>query len=163
MSQETNNEPIKSPIEIPYDYLKRREETTTPVMQKILKLVGDNADKITFTGQFTMEEFNDRFDAVARDVKAIMAEGDIVESDRRYIFDYLSSVFSIIADNIAKEIDGHKREILSRIVGKRNPGNDKFDVDYCNYGDILTALVKVREQTGNNNEDYFFITKPNQE
>ena len=150
---------IPSPISVPFDYTKHREDTGNPAIRKILKIVADNGEKLTFSGQFQMQEFNDRFDEVAKEVIAVLVEQNIADTDRAFVFQYLSQIFMILGDNVAKQVDGHKREILSRVIGAKDPGSDKFNVDYSNFGDLLKTLIKVREETGGNNEDYFFITK----
>lgn len=153
------DESVPSPIHIPFDYTKHRENTTNPAIKRILAIVSENSDKVTFSGEFQMQEFNQRFDDVAKEIITVLVEENVAEADRSFIFTYIQQIFMILGDNIAKQVDGHKREILSRTIGKRDPGSDKFNVDYCNFGDILSTLIDVREKTGNNNEDYFFITK----
>ena len=139
------------------DLNKFRDDTTIPAMKEILQIVAQNADVIVFKGQMQKADIDKAFDDVARKVMEVMIRNNVVETNTDGMFQYLQSIFYIIADNLKKQVQGHKREILSRTLGIRNPQSDKFDVDYTNMGDLMAALIKVRKDTGDDMNDFFFV------
>lgn len=159
MSEEIkNNEDgsIPSPL-TPFDYNLYREQKTNPAMKRILQLVAEKADTLLFNGKIEFKDFNERIDVVAKDILAILIEENVAEADRRWVFEYPKQIFEILGDNIQKQVEGNTRELLSRVIGTRNPGSGKFDVNYSNIGDLFSTLIKVRKETGDKKEDYFFI------
>ena len=144
-----------------FDYDAHQENTSFPAMKEILKIAADNADKVVFSGKKTRVEIEDSYDVVAKLVVENLVKNNVPLVDYPEVFKYLVTVFQLLSDNITKQIRGHQREILSRAIGAKNPGNAKLDVDYANFADLLNALLKVRKDSGGDNNDYFTIDPSN--
>ena len=158
------NEPVREPVQSPYvepvkfDYNKLRDDTAAPAMREILKFIGESATEIVLTGEMVNKKTVDElYDKVSKKVLEILTAHNVTFSDYQYVFEYLQSIFYIVGDVVGKQRRGHEREILSRVLGAKNPGNAKFDVDYANYGDLMKAVLDTRSQTGDKPEDYFHI------
>lgn len=149
---------VPSPLTPQFDYNEFRDKTSIPAMLEILKVVADEGPTLVFKGQMQKKDIDDAYDKVASKVMEVLIRNNVVETNTNNLFQYLQSIFYIIADNLAKQVQGHKREIISRVVGVRNPGSNKFDIDYTNMGDLMAALLETRKNTGDKVEDYFFIT-----
>lgn len=155
------DEPTLSPLQPEqFDYNKLRDETAIPAMVEILKLIGDEAHTIVFTGQKQKHEIDDAYDKLSRKVIEVLVKHNVAKVDLPHCFQYFQSVIYVIEDSIKKQIQGHEREILSRTIGKRNPGSGKFDVDFTNMADLISSLFAVRKNTGDNVADYFHMPEP---
>ena len=136
-----------------------RDETTLPAIKEVLKLLNEESEKVVVSFSTTdRKEIDNIYNDFGHKVLAILSEKNVAFSDYDHFFEYLQTIFRIAQQIVMKQVNGHKTEILSRYIGKRNPASGKFDVDYSNFGDLLTSLIKVQKETGNNPEDYFTLT-----
>jgi len=160
MSQENKVDgAVESPfVDQPeFDYNKQRKDTTMPALVEIFEIFGRNAKKLAYD-EDNMAQVEDDFAAVQKEVTEVLVKYNVNRADMTYLFQKLGNIPTIIQNSIAKELNFHEREILSRFVGAKNPGTSKFDIDSSNIADIFAAVVKSREQTGGNVFDYHFET-----
>ena len=150
------NKGVLSPL-TPYDYNKHRDETIVPAMVKILKLLGENAEEIFEAWGKTPESSKEIQTKIGAQVVTILAQSGVARTDLDACMNIPQSFYVALSNIVMSQIRNHEHEIMSRVVGAKNPGNNKFDLEYSTYGDLLKSLIQVRKDTGDNVEDYFTL------
>ncbi len=143
-----------------YDYGKLRDETSLPAISEILKKLGEHSEFLPIPTKPTEEyekKSDQSYNQLMLDTFAILNGKGVGMKEYKYIFDSLKTIVGGLEEGIMQQVVGHRHEIMSRIFGTRNPGNERFDSNYATYKDLIDTLMKVREQTGGKKEDYFGI------
>lgn len=148
---------VLSPL-TPFDYNKYRDDTVIPAMVQITKLLGENAEQIYQAWGKDQEASKAIQVEMSNKVVAIMASCGVARTDLDACLNIPQSFYVALSNVVMSQIRQHEHEIMSRVVGAKNPGNNKFDLEYATYGDLLKTVIKVREETGNKVEDYFNLS-----
>lgn len=144
-----------------FDYEKLRDETSLPAGIAILKKIGEHSDFLLIPRKPTPEYENQSDESYSKlmlETFGILNEKGIGMSEYKYVFDSMKNVIAGLEEGVMQQVVGHRHEIMSRLFTIKNPGTKKFDSNYATYKDLTDTLEKIREQTGNNREDYFTIT-----
>lgn len=135
----------------------QRNETTNVAVAEVLNLIAEHGPKLIYRedmkkadGEAQMAEF----DLVAKKVLDIFTEKNVPLRDDKYVFEQLAYIIGMLQGPVLDSIASRKDEILSRVVGTRNPSTQKFDSAQITYGDLCKSLDVVRETTGGDTE-YF--------
>lgn len=135
-----------------------RDKTTGKAVGAILRLLGKNAEGLT-PSQTASEEMQEEqmklFYKVSQKCLQLCAEYDVPMKDMLMVYDAIGNMLKALKSMAEQEMQGHQLEIMSRLVGRRNPSTNLFSFDYANYKEFLAALEKVKLETGNNRDDYF--------
>lgn len=151
-----NPDAIKSPLST-FNYDLYRDETTRKAVVKIMQLIGENAESIVPTTSTPGEEIDAKFQDLSQKIMEVMIECKVPETDYKYMFESLQSVPYLLSEYIRKHCNAVQKEILSRIIGVRDPGTEKFSFEFSTLSDLFAGLEKARAATGGNIEDYYTI------
>lgn len=166
---------IASSVESPYmapekfDYNKLRRETVDPAITEILKLIGSFTDIVppTASEQGEQEQLNKEafkaHDRFSFEILQILNKNNVALTDYQYLFQELKGIFAITEKIINEQVGGHRAEIMSRLLGKRDPAFNKFDQGFATYKDLTDTVLKTRAATGDRIDDYFHITPEDEE
>lgn len=141
-----------------FDYDARRDATAIAAVTDIFKIIAAHSEFLPIPTKTTPEyekSCEDAYNASVLEIFESLEKNSVGMNDYKYVFDSLKTVISALDEQIMQQIVGHRHEIMSRILEKKNPGTQKFDSNYATYGDLKTGLEKVRNETGNKPEDYF--------
>lgn len=153
---ETKTDAVTSPY-AEFDYNKYHNETVVPAMREILHIIADNGEVFAYPGEKNREEIVDSFDVLAKQVIDCLVKHNVGLGEYQNVFESIQTSIMFLGNAIGKQRQGHERELLSRVIGGRNPGTGKYDVDHATFLDMLKGLMALREQQGGNVEDYFTI------
>lgn len=153
-----------------FDYNGLREKAVMPAIRQIFKLISEKSDVIVFDSTKNYKDveieaskvIDDTFNQMTITIMMdILSKENVSINDIDYVFERMMAIIEILKKIIGQQISGHKREILSRMLGARNPNpdNNRYDVDHATYKDLLAGAVKAKEITGNEDKDYFSNTK----
>lgn len=151
---------IPSPYtpKIQYDYNKFRDETATVAVEAILKTVLSKYDYLVAHMQDPEERrvlIDKDYEAATLDIFKIFNDNKVGISAYKYVFEMLKSVMGTLEDTIQQQVNGHRTEIMSRLLESKNPGTGKFDSSYATYEELISLLTRTREATGGKMQDYF--------
>jgi hypothetical protein len=136
-----------------------RDKTTGNAIGAILRLLGKNSEGLTpsqTASDARQEEQMKLFYKISQKCLQICAEHDVPMKDMLMVYDAIGNMLKALKSMAEQELQGHQMEIMSRLIGRRHPNTELFSFDYANYKEFLGALEKVRLETGNNRDDYFF-------
>lgn len=164
MKPETT-EPIKSPFmegEAPeqFDYNKYQDDTTIVAARLILKYMGEHPELFIFTHEEKQEDVMVKASKAAEDIMTIVAETKVPQADLSKLSDILTNAPFSTFTIISKHYNELEKELLARTMGVRDPGTNKYSREFSSIGDLVQTLIRVRNEQGNNVEDYFTVTKP---
>ena len=73
------------------------------------------------------------------------------------LFQDIKDIFTDLDTLMKDQVQGHMKEITSRIIGAKhpNPAKSRFNSDFATYADLIRTREEVKKATGNNDEDYF--------
>lgn len=137
-----------------FDYEKYQEETTNVAIARIYKVLGENADRLVFKKTASNEEVSDVQEDMAQKIIEILIDTKAPYNDHQYISDNFTVMLHTLFNIVAKRKNEIEKEFMARSVGARNPGTDQYSKEYTSFGDLCTALIKVRVEQGNKAEDY---------
>ncbi len=159
---------ISKSIESPYtdkpafNATKHWDETGIPAVGDIIRKMGELASYLPIPSMGTPEyekSSEESYQTLSLEAFKILNERNVGMAQFKNVFDSLKAVISVLEDLMMKQVTGHRHEIMSRLFGAKNPGTDKFDGNYATYQNLTELLEKTRQETGNNQADYFNITK----
>lgn len=143
-----------------FDYDKLRDTTSLPACSEILKTIGELASDLPIPNMPTAEQekaSEEAYEKLSLATFEILNKYNIGMSEFKFIFDSMKAVISALEEIQMQQVVGHRHEVMSRLFGAKNPGTEKFDSNYATYANLKNLLDKVRNDTGNNNDDYFNI------
>lgn len=150
---------IKSPFVKKFDYNKLRDDTTNVALNEFLKAIGKYNHLILPT-QETAEGkdlFAKDYDNLSLDFFRIANEHNVGIGEYEYMFKALGAIMEGIGKYTQQQVAGHRAEIMSRLLGAKNPGTDKFDQTRSTYKNLIDSLEVVRKDTGGKLDDYFNV------
>lgn len=149
-----------------FDYEVYRDQRVAPTVAAILGIFAAQGEKI-FTGAKSTPEADavteKSYEESSMQIFSVLNENKIGTAEFTYIFECLKAIITTMDTYIMQQVVGHRGEMMSRLFGAKNPGTGKFDAKYATYSDLLAALEKARQVTGNKPEDYFTVEKTPEE
>lgn len=156
--QEINKGADSKYYETDFDFTKEQNEKVRPVALEVLKLIlekGDIAIPHFGVDQERTKEHNKAIDDIAFNVLMKLNEYNVPTAYFADLFDKINASLRVIENQVHDNVAGHKTEIMSRLLGVRNPKFKTYDSRHATYKNILDLLEKVRQDTGNDTKDYF--------
>jgi len=150
---------IESPFVRKFDYNELRDETSNVAVIKALEAISKYKNLI-FLAVETPESkkaLSEDYNAATLELLNILSKNNVGISQFEYFFGALKGIMGALEKSVMTQVEGHTTEILSRLLGAKNPGTDKFDKAHATYEVLVERLKEVREATGNKMEDYFTI------
>lgn len=151
---------IESPFLAPeFNYSQTVDDAVVPAVQELLVLMGNTAAIVPSRNQTDEEkqEFLKALDAVALESFAIFNRHKVPLDYYEYLFELLTTIVRSVKEYSLMQVKGHTEEILSRLIGSKNPGNGKFDSRWATYDQLVKTLESTRKATGDNPNDYFTV------
>ncbi len=151
-----------------FDYDGHKDKRALPAIAQLLNLFANNGEQLAKINLINAtpadeEEINKTFERVTIDIFTILNANNIGTGEYKHIFDSLKLIVTAFDEYTMKQVVGHRHEMMSRLFGAKNPGTGRYDSTYALYTDLTAALMKVREQTGNEMSDYFNVEKAQEE
>lgn len=162
--EEEKTAPIESPYNkpeevSPFDYDKYQDETTIKACAEILKCMGRNAELLVFKHDAENGVIIENINKVAQEMLNIIIDCKVPSSDMQKMSDNISQIPFQLFNIISRQKTEFEKELMARFVGTRDPGTNKYSIEFAGLGDIFAALIKLRTDQGNNIEDYYTLTK----
>lgn len=146
----------KIPVGNPdYNLDLHKDNTTIKAIAAIYKVLGKNADKLAFPHDSDMKKINDDIEGVAQEIVEAIIENNVPDSDMQELMNNFQAAIQLLFTSVTKQKNGFERELLARVIGTRNPKEGTYSRPYATLGDMYAALIRVREEQGNNTYDYF--------
>jgi hypothetical protein len=156
-SQKTNE--INQPKS--FDYEELRNNTSIIAIGEIIKKMGENSAFLAIPTKASPEyqkSCEEAYEKLSMDTFKALNTHKVGMSEYKFVFDSLKSVISALEEQIMQQVIGHRHELMSRYLGTKNPGTQKFDANHATYQDLVDTLEKVRTETGGKLSDYFNMT-----
>lgn len=156
--------PVESPFmegvaPIDFDYEKYQDETTVKATILLLQCMGKNADLLIYNHDVEKDVMVENMSKVGQEMMNIIIDCKVPDIDMQKLTDMLGQIPFQLFKIISRQKNEFERELLARCIGVRNPGTKKYSREYAGLGDMFQALIKVRKDQGNNDEDYYTLTK----
>lgn len=148
--QEVKEKPV-------FDYQQYRDDTSVVAVKEIIKTLG-NYEHLVVKMKATDEEkqlVQKAYDDCSLEVFKILNEKKVSLGDYQFVFSALKSIANALEEYMMQQVNGHRSEIVSRLLGAKNPGTGKFDQQHATYKHITDLLEKSRKDTGDKLDDYF--------
>lgn len=148
-----------------HDFKPAIEKTTVEIAKTILQNYVDNIDLFVFedSSETNTDAFNADLVEKTTDfgirTMAYMATTDIPADYATYSIDKIIAGLETLKAFVDGSLRQNVSEILARTVGAKSPVTNTYAKDCATLGEVMMALKKAREVTGNNPDDYF-IKKP---
>lgn len=139
-------------------FIKHQAETAGKAGEKILKLLG-NAENLFLLSEKPedMAKYDEAYQSMLSDILEVFEEHKVGQTNYNYVFEGIKSVVSGLQQYMLTHAVNLKKEIDSRFVGAKNPLTGKYDIDHATHADLISAVIKIRQEQGDNPEDYFTI------
>lgn len=144
-----------------YDYDKYQDDTTIKAAGEILACIGKNSDKLVFKHDADNNVIVDNMSIVAQEIMNIIIDCKVADADMQKLSDNLTQLIFQIFSIISRQKTEFEKELLARYIGVRDPGTNKYSREFAGLGDMFAALIKLRNDQGNNAEDYYNVIKKN--
>ncbi len=145
------------------------EKTSVELAQIFLKNFIDNFSVFVYeindetkSPEFVKEKIEKITDFTIH-LMAVMAATDIPADYATWCIEKIIASMQVVKDNIDGRLREYNDETLSRFYGRKSPLTDSYAKDMATLGDIMLGLNRVRQETGNNPEDYAWTKKPVEE
>lgn len=152
---------VKSPYVQPkFDYDLLRDQTSNVAVRKLFETITKYKNLVIPMKQVDSDgkkAIEDDYQACTLEMFKILNESGVGIGEYKYVFRAMGAVINSLEGIMMKQVDGHRTEINSRMLGAKNPGTDKFDQRHATYKHLTDLLEKVRKETGDKREDYFEI------
>lgn len=148
-----------------HDFKPTIEKTSVELARVVLQNYVDNFDMFVYEDNDTTqgEEYTKNIVEQTTDFgircMALMATTDIPADYATYGIDKLISGLEAIKRFIDGSLRQNIDELTARTIGAKSPVTNTYAKDCATLGEVMMALKKARELTGNNPDDYF-IKKP---
>lgn len=162
MSLENENilsplQPEPAPLPTTGELLAQHQaDTAGQAALEILKLIG-TTDNLFLVSQDpeAIKKADKAYENALAEILVILAKYKVGTTNYPFIFNGIKSVVDGIFQTVQNHTSNLKVELISRAVGAKNPINGKFDIDHATHEDLINSVLKVREATGDNPEDFF--------
>lgn len=154
--------------EIAHDFKAPIEKTSVGLAQVILQNYIENLEYFVYEDneesrkpEYVANIEEKTIDFAIR-CMALMATTDIPADYATYPIDKIIAGLQALKIFIDGSLRQNADELLARTIGARSPVTNTYAKDCATMGELMLALKRVREETGNNDADYF-IPKPTPE
>lgn len=139
-------------------FIKHQAETAGRAGEEVLKLLG-NSDNLFLLSkeEEDMEKYNKAYQDMLTKILEIFSKHKVGQTNYNYVFEGIKSVVSGLQTYMMNHSVNLKKEIDSRFVGAKNPLTGKYDIDHATHEDLIQAVLRIREEQGNKEEDYFTL------
>ncbi len=144
-----------------HDFKPAIEKTSTELARIILQNYNDNVKLFVYedNAETRSPEYVANIEEQTIDfgirTMALMAATDIPADYATYGIDKIIAGFTALKAFIDGSLRQNRDEILSRTVGAKSPETNTYAYDCATLGDVMVALKKIRDEQGNNPDDYF--------
>lgn len=150
-----------------YDYNTPVEKTATEIAQFTAALLGEKAGALIIENHEKLDPeakraFEENSNDFAIEIMKHIATTDIPVDYASHAITKIITVLEILQKYIQGTIRQNKHEIISRVIGVRDPGSDKYTAEAATVGQLMLKLDEIRTSQGSNMSDYF-NTKEDQE
>lgn len=144
-----------------FDYVKLRDETTVVAAREALALLGTFEALVpkTIAGEEDEIKITEVYHEVSLKMFEILNKNNVGIGEYSTFFNLLKAAVTTLENIVMQQVQGHRTELLSRLFGTRNPGNNKYDSSFATYANLVDSLDKVRKDTGDDRSDYFNVQK----
>lgn len=152
---------VESPFVAPptFDYETHRDQTTVAAVKAIFKILGENAEGLSYTSKDTKETILEHEDKVVGQMLQAIIDNNVPSGDMQTLIDTFTVVLQRLFQNIARIKNEYEREFLARSLEGRNPGDGHYSREYSTLGDLFKGLGKIRTAQKDDPKGYFYITK----
>lgn len=142
---------IPSPYtpKIRYDYNKHRDETATVAIEQILKEIFPKFDNLVAhmtDDEARRELVDEEYSKASFDTLQILTKNNVGIAAFKYVFEMLRNVVSTLETDCMNQVNGHRTEIMARLLGAKNPGTGDFDPSYATYQQVVDLVLNTREE-----------------
>lgn len=149
-------EPVEEPA---FDYDAHRDNTTSKAVTAIFKILGENAERLTYKSDATTEKIEEAEGVVVQQMMEAIIENRVPEGDMQTLIDTFTVVLHRLFDTISRMKKEYEREFLARALNGRNPGDNHYSREYSTIGDLYVALEKIRTEQKDDAHGYFYVAK----
>lgn len=142
-----------------FDYNKHRDETMGKAVTAIFKILGENAEILTYKSDATTESIENAEDIVVKQMMGAIIENKVVEGDMQTLFDTFTVVLHRLFNTISRMKKEYEREFLARSLNSRNPGDNHYSREYSTIENLYVALERIRKEQEADPYGYFYNTK----
>jgi hypothetical protein len=142
---------IPSPYtpKIKFDYNKHRDETATVAIEQILKEILPKFDNLVahMTDDETRRELVDEeYSKASFETLQILTKNNVGIAAFKYVFEMLRNVVTTLEQDCMNQVNGHRTEIMARLLRAKNPGTGDFDPSYATYQQVVDLVMNTREE-----------------
>ena len=164
MTEEIKNEGeelVMAPVEDKRHFLiKLQAETAGKAGEEILKLIGTKENLFLLSDKVEDQpKYNAAYQDLLGEILVIFTKHNVALTNYGFVFNGIKAVVDSLQQTLNNHTEKIKFELQSRTVGAKNPYDGKYDVDYSTHKELTDALIKVREATGDNPNDFFTVEK----
>lgn len=150
-----------------HDFKGPIEKTSVGLAKVVLDKYIENFDLFVFEdikddspeAKLKEREIVEKTTDIAIEIMGIMATTDIPADYATYCIDKLMAGLSAMKRFIDGSIRQQEDELMARTLGAKSPVTNTYAKDVATMGELMLALKKARENTGNNLDDYFITSK----
>lgn len=150
-----------------FDFKAPIEKTSVELAKTILNNMSENFSTFVYEDIDLTEEqradLAEKGTDFAINTLSVMSSTDIPADYATYSIDKLIAGLTAIKNYLDGTVRQMHDEILSRTLGAKSPVTNTYARDVATLGQVMLALQKVREETGNKPEDYFVMPKKSEE
>lgn len=141
-------------------FVKHQADTAGKAAEEILKLFAeyDNLFMVS-NDENDSKKYEETYQKFLAEILVIFKKNNVGITNYSYVFKGIKAIIDSLEQTMNNHMTNLKVELLSRVVGSKNPYNNKYDIDHSTHQDLISALEKIREDQGNNPEDFFTIRK----
>lgn len=140
--------------------IKHQAETAGVAGEKVLKLFG-SIDHLFLLSDDpkAMEENNQAYEKLLADTMAILTECKVGLTNYNFVFGGIKSIITALEQHFKNHSENLQKEISSRVIGAKNPFDNKYDSNHATHEDLIQTILRLREEQGNvpGAEDYFTL------
>lgn len=142
---------IPSPYtpKVRFDYNKHRDETATVAIEQILKEIFPRFDNLVAhmtDSEERRELVDEEYSKASFDTLQILTKNNVGIAAFKYVFEMLRNVISTLETDCMNQVNGHRTEVMARLLGAKNPGTGDFDPSYATYQQVVDLVLKAREE-----------------
>jgi len=146
-----------------HDFKEPIEKTSVVLAKIVLDSLSENFNSFVYEDiDITPEQERaliEKTTDVSIEILSKMATSDIPADYATLSIDKLIAALQAMKMYVDGTVRQMENEILSRSLGAKSPVTNTYAKDCASLGEVMLLLTKVREETGNNPDDYFVKNK----